>query len=406
MNLSTIGNKIKGNHTMTEGTMYSMLIICGISHFLNDMIQSIIPSIYPILKDKFDFSFAQIGIITLIFQMTSSILQPFTGLYADKHPRPYALSIGMCFTLVGLLVLAFAENYLLILLSVSVVGLGSSIFHPTASRVAQLASGGKKSLAQSIFQVGGNGGSALGPLLAAAIILPFGQHPISFFALAALLAAIIMIRLGSWYKARMAYATKHPQKTVGINTNISKRAKYGALAILIMLVFSKYFYTSCITSYFTFFLIDKFGISVGASQLCLFVFLAAFAIGTVAGGLLGDKFGRKYVIWFSILGSAPFALIMPYANFAWTIVCTFLSGLIIASAFSSIVVYATDLMPDKVGLIAGIFFGLMFGLGGLGSAFFGWLADKTSIEFIFQVSSYLPLLGIIAGFLPNTQTRK
>lgn len=406
MNLSTIGNKIKGNHTMTEGTMYSMLIICGISHFLNDMIQSIIPSIYPILKDKFDFSFAQIGIITLIFQMTSSILQPFTGLYADKHPRPYALSIGMCFTLVGLLVLAFAENYLLILLSVSVVGLGSSIFHPTASRVAQLASGGKKSLAQSIFQVGGNGGSALGPLLAAAIILPFGQHSISFFALAALLAAIIMIRLGSWYKARMAYATKHPQKTVGINTNISKRAKYGALAILIMLVFSKYFYTSCITSYFTFFLIDKFGISVGASQLCLFVFLAAFAIGTVAGGLLGDKFGRKYVIWFSILGSAPFALIMPYANFAWTVVCTFLSGLIIASAFSSIVVYATDLMPDKVGLIAGIFFGLMFGLGGLGSAFFGWLADKTSIEFIFQVSSYLPLLGIIAGFLPNTQTRK
>lgn len=406
MNLSTIENKIKGNHTMTEGTMYSMLIICGISHFLNDMIQSIIPSIYPILKDKFDFSFAQIGIITLIFQMTSSILQPFTGLYADKHPRPYALSIGMCFTLVGLLVLAFAENYLLILLSVSVVGLGSSIFHPTASRVAQLASGGKKSLAQSIFQVGGNGGSALGPLLAAAIILPFGQHSISFFALAALLAAVIMVRLGSWYKARMAYATKHPQKTVGINTNISKRAKYGALAILIMLVFSKYFYTSCITSYFTFFLIDKFGISVGASQLCLFVFLAAFAIGTVAGGLLGDKFGRKYVIWFSILGSAPFALIMPYANFAWTIVCTFLSGLIIASAFSSIVVYATDLMPDKVGLIAGIFFGLMFGLGGLGSAFFGWLADKTSIEFIFQVSSYLPLLGIIAGFLPNTQTRK
>lgn len=406
MNLSTIGNKIKGNHTMTEGTMYSMLIICGISHFLNDMIQSIIPSIYPILKDKFDFSFAQIGIITLIFQMTSSILQPFTGLYADKHPRPYALSIGMCFTLVGLLVLAFAENYLLILLSVSVVGLGSSIFHPTASRVAQLASGGKKSLAQSIFQVGGNGGSALGPLLAAAIILPFGQHSISFFALAAFLAAIIMVRLGSWYKARMAYATKHPQKTVGINTNISKRAKYGALAILIMLVFSKYFYTSCITSYFTFFLIDKFGISVGASQLCLFVFLAAFAIGTVAGGLLGDKFGRKYVIWFSILGSAPFALIMPYANFAWTIVCTFLSGLIIASAFSSIVVYATDLMPDKVGLIVGIFFGLMFGLGGLGSAFFGWLADKTSIEFIFQVSSYLPLLGIIAGFLPNTQTRK
>lgn len=391
---------------MTEGTVYSMLMICGISHFLNDMIQSIIPSIYPILKANFDFSFAQIGIITLVFQMTSSILQPFTGLYADRHPRPYALSVGMCFTLTGLLLLAFANNYLAILIAVSIVGFGSSVFHPTASRVTQMASGGKKSLAQSIFQVGGNGGSALGPLLAAIIILPYGQHSISWFALAALLAALIMIRLGAWYKARLKYVVKHPQKTPELNTNISKRAKYGALAILILLVFSKYFYTSCITSYFTFFLIDKFGVSVRASQLFLFVFLAAFAIGTVAGGMLGDRFGRKYVIWFSILGAAPFALAMPYVGLTWTIVCCFLSGLIIASAFSSIVVYATDLMPDKVGMIAGVFFGLMFGLGGLGSAFFGWLADKTSIEFIFQVSAFLPLLGIIAGLLPNTQKTK
>ena len=406
MNIKSIGSKIKGNPTKMEGTVYSILIICGISHFLNDMIQSIIPSIYPIIKDKFDFSFAQIGIITLMFQMASSILQPFTGLYADKHPRPYALSVGMCFTLIGLLMLAFSENYLLILLSVSIVGLGSSVFHPTASRVAQLASGGRKRLAQSIFQVGGNGGSAIGPLLAALIILPFGQHAISWFALAALLAALIMIRLGAWYKARLVYVVTHPQKNVTLSNDISKRAKYGALLILVLLIFSKYFYTSCITSYFTFFLIDKFGISVQASQLCLFVFLAAFAIGTVAGGMLGDKFGRKYVIWFSILGAAPFALIMPFANLFWTLVCTFLSGLIIASAFSSIVVYATDLMPDKVGLIAGIFFGLMFGLGGLGSAFFGWLADKTSIEFIFQVSAFLPLLGIIAGFLPNTQKKR
>lgn len=391
---------------MTEGTVYSMLVICGISHFLNDMIQSIIPSIYPILKAKFDFSFAQIGLITLVFQMTSSILQPFTGLYADRHPRPYALSVGMCFTLTGLLLLAFANHYLAILIAVSIVGFGSSVFHPTASRVTQMASGGKKSLAQSIFQVGGNGGSALGPLLAAIIVLPYGQHSISWFALAALLAALIMIRLGAWYKARLKYIVKHPQKTPGLNTSISKRAKYGALAILILLVFSKYFYTSCITSYFTFFLIDKFGVSVKASQLFLFVFLAAFAIGTVAGGMLGDRFGRKYVIWFSILGAAPFALAMPYVGLTWTIVCCFLSGLIIASAFSSIVVYATDLMPDKVGMIAGIFFGLMFGLGGLGSAFFGWLADKTSIEFIFQVSAFLPLLGIIAGLLPNTQKTK
>ena len=406
MNINSIGNKIKGHPTMTEGTMYSMLVICGISHFLNDMIQSIIPSIYPIIKDKFDFSFAQIGIITLVFQMTSSILQPFTGLYADRHPRPYALSIGMCFTLTGLLMLAFADNYLLILLAVSIVGFGSSVFHPTASRVAQLASGGRKSLAQAIFQVGGNGGSALGPLLAALIILPFGQHAISWFAIAALLAAIIMVRLGAWYKERLVYSVKHPQKATGLNTHISKRAKYGALGILILLVFSKYFYTSCITSYFTFFLIDKFGITVQASQICLFVFLAAFAIGTLAGGMFGDRFGRKYVIWFSILGAAPFAIAMPYANFTLTIVCTFLSGLIIASAFSSIVVYATDLMPDKVGLIAGIFFGLMFGLGGLGSAFFGWLADLTSIEFIFQVSAFLPLLGVIAGFLPDTQKKE
>lgn len=403
MNIKAISSKLKGNPTMVEGTVYSMLVICSISHFLNDMIQSIIPAIYPIMKDKFNYSFAQIGIITLVFQMTSSILQPFTGFYADKHPRPYGLSVGMCFTLIGLLLLAFAENYFIILLAVSVVGFGSSIFHPTASLVTQLASGGKKSLAQSIFQVGGNGGSAVGPLLAAIIILPFGQHAISWFALAALLAAIIMIRLGTWYKTKLSYVVTHQSAQPLINHDISRRTKYGALLILILLIFSKYFYTACITSYFTFFLIDKFGVSVQTSQLCLFVFLLAFAIGTVAGGMLGDKFGRKYVIWFSILGAAPFAIAMPFANLTWTIICTFLSGLIIASAFSSIVVYATDLMPDKVGLIAGIFFGLMFGLGGLGSAFFGWLADKTSIEYIFQVSAFLPLLGIIAGLLPNTQ---
>lgn len=403
MNIKAISSKLKGNPTMVEGTVYSMLVICSISHFLNDMIQSIIPAIYPIMKDKFNYSFAQIGIITLVFQMTSSILQPFTGFYADKHPRPYALSAGMCFTLIGLLLLAFAENYFIILLAVSVVGFGSSIFHPTASLVTQLASGGKKSLAQSIFQVGGNGGSAVGPLLAAIIILPFGQHAISWFALAALLAAIIMIRLGTWYRTKLSYVVTHQSAQPLINHDISRRTKYGALLILILLIFSKYFYTACITSYFTFFLIDKFGVSVQTSQLCLFVFLLAFAIGTVAGGMLGDKFGRKYVIWFSILGAAPFAIAMPFVNLTWTIICTFLSGLIIASAFSPIVVYATDLMPDKVGLIAGIFFGLMFGLGGLGSAFFGWLADRTSIEYIFQVSAFLPLLGIIAGLLPNTQ---
>ena len=403
MNIKHIGSKITGNPTMTEGTVYSMLIICSISHFLNDMIQSVIPSIYPIVKDKFGFTFAQIGLITFVFQMTSSILQPFTGLYADRHPRPYALSVGMCFTLAGLLLLAFANDFLPILVAVGVVGLGSSVFHPTASRVAQMASGGKKSLAQSIFQVGGNGGQAVGPLLAALIVLPFGQWAISWFAIAALLAALIMLRLGKWYKLRMRYVTTHPQQHPLLNDHITRRAKYMALLILVLLMFSKYFYTACITNYFTFFLIDKFHMSVQSSQLCLFVFLAAFAIGTVAGGLFGDRFGRKYVIWFSILGAAPFALLMPHMNLTLTLVCAFFAGLVIASAFSSIVVYATDLMPDKTGMIAGVFFGLMFGLGGLGSAFFGWLADKTSVEYIFKVSAYLPLLGIIAMFLPNTQ---
>lgn len=403
MNIKKIGNTLTGNPAMTDGTVYSMLIICSISHFLNDMIQSIVPAIYPIVKESYGFSFAQIGIITFVFQMTSSILQPFTGLYADRHPRPYALSAGMCFTLLGLLLLAFAGNFVLILLAVSIVGIGSSLFHPTASRVAQMASGGKKSLAQSIFQVGGNGGSAVGPLLAALIILPFGQYAISWFALAALAAALIMLRLGKWYKLRMQYVVSHPQKQLPLNNPISRRAKQGAMLILVLLMFSKYFYTACITNYFTFFLIDKFGLSVKASQLSLFVFLAAFAVGTIAGGIFGDRFGRKYVIWFSILGTAPFALLLPYVNLPLTLACAFFAGLVIASAFSSIVVYATDLMPAKEGMIAGVFFGLMFGLGGLGSAFFGWLADKTSIGFIFQVSAFLPLLGIIAAFLPNTQ---
>lgn len=403
MNLREVGDKITGTPRMTDGTVYSMLIICSISHLLNDMIQSIIPSVYPIVKDKFGFTFAQIGIITLAFQMTSSILQPLTGLYADKRPKPYALSAGMCFTLSGLLMLAFASNFSLILLAVSVIGLGSSVFHPTASRVAQIASGGKKSLAQSIFQVGGNAGQAIGPLLAAVIILPFGQEAISWFAIAALTASLIMIRLGKWYKMRMRYVVEHPQQRPALNERISRKERNAALFILVLLMFSKYFYTACITNYFTFFLIDKFGLSVQSSQLCLFAFLAAFAIGTVAGGMFGDRFGRKYVIWFSILGAAPFAIIMPYVSLTLTIVCAFFAGLVIASAFSSIVVYATDLMPHREGMIAGVFFGLMFGLGGLGSAFFGWLADMTSVNFIFHVSAYLPLLGAIAVFLPNTQ---
>lgn len=394
------------NTKAMQGTAYTILVIISISHFLNDMIQSVVPSIYPMIKEDFSLSFAEIGLITFVFQLASSILQPFTGLYADRHPQPYALSLGMCFTLAGLLLLAFAGNFWMIILAVSIIGFGSTVFHPEASRVAQMASGGKKSLAQSIFQVGGNGGSAVGPLLAAIIVLPFGQWAISWFAIAAIFASLIMLKVGRWYKALIAYREDHSIAAPVPNTDISALRKRMALIILVVLVFSKYFYTACITNYFTFFLIDKFHVSVQTSQFCLFAFLAAFAIGTVAGGMFGDRFGRKYVIWFSILGAAPFALALPFVDSLWlTVVMAFMSGLVIASAFSSIVVYATDLMPDKLGLIAGIFFGLMFGLGGLGAAFFGWLADKTSVEYIFRVSAFLPLLGIVAGLLPNTQKK-
>ena len=402
---STSGGNADNAKAM-QGTAYAILIIISISHFLNDMIQSVVPSIYPMIKEDFSLSFAQIGLITFVFQLASSILQPFTGLYADRHPRPYALSLGMCFTLAGLLLLAFAGNFWMIILAVSVIGFGSTVFHPEASRVAQMASGGKKSLAQSIFQVGGNGGSAVGPLLAAVIVLPFGQWGISWFAIAAIFASLIMLKVGRWYKALIAYREDHSIAAPAPNMDISERSKHMALIILVVLVFSKYFYTACITNYFTFFLIDKFHVSVQTSQLCLFAFLAAFAIGTVAGGIFGDRFGRKYVIWFSILGAAPFALALPFVDSLWlTVVMAFMSGLVIASAFSSIVVYATDLMPDKLGLIAGIFFGLMFGLGGLGAAFFGWLADKTSVDYIFHVSAFLPLLGIVAGLLPDTRKK-
>ena len=402
---STSGGNADNTKAM-QGTAYAILIIISISHFLNDMIQSVVPSIYPMIKEDFSLSFAQIGLITFVFQLASSILQPFTGLYADRHPRPYALSLGMCFTLAGLLLLAFAGNFWMIILAVSVIGFGSTVFHPEASRVAQMASGGKKSLAQSIFQVGGNGGSAVGPLLAAVIVLPFGQWAISWFAIAAIFASLIMLKVGRWYKALIAYREDHSIAAPAPNTSIAERSKHMALIILVVLVFSKYFYTACITNYFTFFLIDKFHVSVQTSQLCLFAFLAAFAIGTVAGGIFGDRFGRKYVIWFSILGAAPFALALPFVDSLWlTVVMAFMSGLVIASAFSSIVVYATDLMPDKLGLIAGIFFGLMFGLGGLGAAFFGWLADKTSVDYIFRVSAFLPLLGIVAGLLPDTRKK-
>ena len=404
--INKVFNKIKGHPHLTDGTAYAILFTIGTCNLLNDMIQSVIPAIYPLLKEKFGFTFAQIGIITLVFQLTSSVLQPFVGRYADRHPQPYSLAMGMCFTLVGLVSLAFASGFLVLLLSVALIGCGSSVFHPEASRVAQIASGGKKSLAQSIFQVGGNGGSAFGPLLAALIVIPYGQHAVGWFALAALLASLLLTRIGYWYSLVLNEIKAHHRQRAFLPCTLPEKTIRMALGILVLMIFSKYFFNACMTSYFTFYLIEKFGISVQASQYCLFAYLAAFAIGTLLGGFLGDRYGRKYVILFSILGAAPFTLAMPYLNLGWTIVMAILTGLIIASAFSAIVVYATDLKPDKVGMIAGIFFGLMFGLGGIGSAFFGWLADRTSVEYIFHVSTWLPLLGIVAVFLPDVRPKK
>ena len=396
---------VTGRPYITVGTVYSILFTIGTCHLLNDMIQSVIPALYPLLKEKYSFTFAQIGIITLIFQITSSVLQPFVGRYADRHPQPYSLALGMGFTLVGLISLAFSSGFLSILLSVALIGCGTAVFHPEASRVAQKASGGKKSLAQSIFQVGGNGGSAVGPLLTALIVMPFGQHAVGWFALAALLASLLLMRVGSWYSFLLSEVRSRHGKVAATVCNLPGKTVRIALWILVLMIFSKYFFNACMTSYFTFYLMDKFGVSMQQSQYCLFAYLAAFAIGTLLGGFMGDRYGRKYVILFSILGAAPFTLAMPYLNLGWTIVMAIMSGLIIASAFAAIVVYATDLMPDRVGMIAGIFFGLMFGLGGIGSAFFGWLADVTSINYIFKVSTWLPLLGFIAIFLPDLRKK-
>ncbi|SEA64640.1 MFS transporter, FSR family, fosmidomycin resistance protein [Arachidicoccus rhizosphaerae] len=388
----------------TEKTVFAILFTISFCHLLNDMMQSVIPAVYPIIKDKYKLSFTQIGLITLTFQLTASLLQPFVGRYTDKKPRPFSLSIGMGFTLIGLVALAYATSFYLILLSVALIGLGSSVFHPESSRVAHLASGGQKGLAQSIFQVGGNAGSAVGPLLAAVIIVPYGQFYIIWFALAAILGMLVLIRVGKWYQAKLLWTKKSPKTEVNIHgPYLSKKRVSWSIAILLVLIFSKYFYMASMTSYFTFYLIQKFNVSVQASQLYLFAFLGAVAIGTVMGGSLGDKFGRKYIIWVSILGVAPFTLLLPYVGLVWTIILAVIIGLILSSAFSAILVYATDLVPGKVGMIAGLFFGFAFGMGGIGSAFLGWLADRTSIDYIFRLCAYLPLLGIITGFLPNLE---
>lgn len=385
----------------------SVLLLVSMGHLLNDMFQAVIPAIYPMIKESLGLSFVQIGAITLVNQITSSLLQPVVGYYSDKHPRPYALTIGMCFTLTGLLLLSVANSFILILIAVALVGVGSSVLHPESSKVARMASGGAKGMAQSIFQIGGNIGRALGPVLVALIAVPHGQGSISWFGLLAVVAICILTKIGSWYKKQLEIYGRSKSKFDMTNeTHLSRHQVVIALLVLLVLMFSKDFYTANIQSYLTFYMIDKFGLSITASQYVLFAFLVSTAIGLLIGGEVGDRYGRKYVIWVSILGSSPFALLLPHCNMMWTIVLAILVGMVMSSAMSAILVYATELLPGNVGMISGAFFGLSFGLGGIGSALFGWLADLSSIQYVFQLTAFLPLLGIVAYFLPNIKENK
>ncbi len=381
-------------------TVFPILFAISFSHLLNDTIQSLIPAIYPVVKETFSLTFAQIGLITLTFQLSASLLQPFVGLYTDRKPQPYSLAAGMGFTLIGLLLLSQAPSFEMLIVSVAFVGIGSSIFHPEASRMASMASGGRRGMAQSVFQVGGNAGSSIGPLLAALIIVPYGQSNIIWFSLLALLAIIILVNVGGWYKLKIKTIAHKAAAAQAIQTLPRKKVVISVI-ILLVLIFSKYFYLASMSSYYTFYMIHKFGVSVQSSQVYLFIFLFSVAAGTLIGGPLGDKFGRKYVIWGSILGVAPFTLMLPHANLFWTAVLTVPIGVILASAFSAILVYAQELIPGKVGMISGLFFGFAFGMGGVGSALLGALADRTSIEYVYSICAYLPLIGLITGFLPD-----
>ena len=385
-----------------QGAVAAVLLMVSLGHLLNDMFQSVIPAIYPMLKEALGLSFLQIGAITLTNQLTSSLLQPLVGYFSDRHPRPYALAFGMCFTLSGLLLLSVAESFVLVLLSVAFVGVGSSVLHPESSKVARMVSGGQKGMAQSVFQVGGNIGRSFGPIIVALLVVPHGQHAISWLSLLAVVAIALLVRVGSWYKRQIEqYGRMKSKFDIENTTHLSRREITGAILVLLVLMFSKDFYMANIQSYLTFFLIDKFGLSIGASQLCLFAFLFASAIGLLVGGAVGDRYGRKYVIWGSILGAAPFALALPYCNLTWTIVLVVVIGIVISSAMSAILVYGTELLPGNVGMISGAFFGLSFGLGGIGSALFGWLADAEGIQRVFQLTAFLPLLGIVTYWLPN-----
>ena len=388
-----------------EKTTFGILLAISLCHLLNDMNQSLLAAIYPILKTSFHLDFGQIGLITLTFQTTASLLQPIVGSYTDRHPIPWSLSAGMAFTLTGLLLVSVAPAYGVLLIASALIGMGSSVFHPESARVARMASGGKHGLAQSIFQVGGNLGSALGPLLAAFIVLPHGQRSIAWFSFAALLGMAILWKVGAWYKAHQRRNANKP-RTAREGHQLPPRKVAISIVILIALIFSKYFYLASLTNYYTFYLIGKFHIPVRNAQLYLFLFLGAVAVGTVVGGPVGDRIGRKYVIWASILGVLPFTLVLPYANLFWTAVLTVVIGLILASAFSAILVYAQELVPGRIGMISGLFFGFAFGMAGIGAAVLGHLADATSIGFVYHVCAFLPAIGLLTAFLPNSEKQK
>lgn len=382
-----------------QNTAFAIIFAVSFCHMLNDIMQSLLAAIYPMLKTDFRLDFWQIGLLTLAFQVTASLLQPLVGIYTDRHPLPYSLTVGMGSSMLGLLMLAVAPTYWMLVVGACFIGIGSSIFHPESSRVARLASGGRFGLAQSLFQVGGNFGQSLGPLLAAFVVVPFGQGSVGWFSLGALLGMVILWQVGNWYSAYRRDAAKRP--SLPIASTLARRRIVTALVVLTILVFSKNVYMASISSYFTFFVIERFSVSVQMSQYLLFVFLGAAAIGTFLGGPIGDRFGAKFVIWFSILGVLPFTLALPYANLEWTIILSFIIGLVLASAFPAIVVFAQELLPGRVGMVAGIFFGLAFGMGGIGAAVLGVIADHKGIAFVYWVCSFLPLLGLLTIFLPD-----
>ena len=391
--------------TRDDAGRTAFVVLCAISfcHLLNDMMQSLLPAIYPMLKTSFALNFVQVGLISFTYQVTASLLQPLVGSYTDRKPKPYSLAVGMMFTLLGLLLLAGVNRFAFLLVAAGTVGVGSSVFHPESSRVARMASGGRHGFAQAFFQVGGNAGSALGPLLAAFIVLPFGRHSVAWFSIAALLGIVILWNVGTWYKHRGASrAAVHADAPVG--PPVPPRVVKRSLAVLMALVFSKYFYLASLTSYYEFYLISKFHVSVRSAQIHLFVLLGAVAAGTIIGGPVGDRLGRKYVIWCSILGVLPFTLALPFANLFWTAALSVVIGVILASAFSAILVYAQELVPGKVGMISGLFFGLAFGMGGIGAAVLGWMADRTGIDFVYRVCSFLPAMGLLTALLPNLKT--